>query len=260
MHAGMYAAEAIYRAPQVRRRHVGPLGLPGRRSRTPTSRRTSTARATCARSSRTASSWAACWPTSMEISGGRLLGGHHAHARRRRRRRLHRQAQQALPEARRQADVRQARHRSSRPATPRATTPRTTSGSRRTSRSRSRSCGSTCAPRRSTRCRTRSRSRSEGQRLQKGNGSRRPEGPARRRADHAVELRAVRRHHRQGRAPDAARGRRRPELPADLVDCGLRRCGLRMDRIAACGRRRGHRNPISAIPPQSAICNPQSLK
>ena len=35
--------------------------------------------------------------------------------------------------------------------------------------------------------------------------------------DRAVELRAVRRHHRQGRTPDSARGRRGPELPADLA-------------------------------------------
>ena len=37
-----------------------------------------------------------------------------------------------------------------------------------------------------------------------------------RRARHAVELRPVRRDHRQGRPPDAARGRRRPALPGDL--------------------------------------------
>ena len=35
-------------------------------------------------------------------------------------------------------------------------------------------------------------------------------------ADHPVELRAVRSDHRQGRAPDAAGGRRRPELPDDV--------------------------------------------
>ena len=35
-------------------------------------------------------------------------------------------------------------------------------------------------------------------------------------ADHPLELRAVRSDHRQGRPPDSARGRRRPELPADV--------------------------------------------
>ena len=45
-------------------------------------------------------------------------------------------------------------------------------------------------------------------------------------ADHALELRAVRGDHRQGRPADAARGRRRPELPGhvgvgkNLVLCG----------------------------------------
>ena len=41
-------------------------------------------------------------------------------------------------------------------------------------------------------------------------------------ADHSLELRAVRRDHRQGRPADAARGRRRPELPGHLTLPGKR--------------------------------------
>ena len=61
-----------------------------------------------------------------------------------------------------------------------------------------------------------------------GAGVRDPRGPARgrperrrrrhgRRAGGALELRAVRRDHRQGRAPDAARGRRRAAVHAGLA-------------------------------------------
>ena len=53
-------------------------------------------------------------------------------------------------------------------------------------------------------------------------------------AHHAVELRAVRGDHRQGRAPDAARGRRRPELPGDLTSAELIR--LPLHRPSGLGR------------------------
>ena len=66
---------------------------------------------------------------------------------------------------------------------------------------------------------------------------------ARRPAREPVELRAVRRDHRQGRAPDAARGRRRARLPGDLKrrpqarqDADLARC--RNSRRRALNRRR----------------------
>ena len=41
--------------------------------------------------------------------------------------------------------------------------------------------------------------------------------------DHALELRAVRSHHREGRTPDTARGRRRPELPGHVGDTPVAR-------------------------------------
>ena len=88
--------------------------------------------------------------------------------------------------------------RSSPPATRPATTSRTTSGSSSACRATSPSCGCTCARRRSTRS-----ARTAG----------RPgHGP-----DRAVELRPVRRDHRQGRPPHAARGRLRPRVHADVV-------------------------------------------
>ena len=84
-------------------------------------------------------------------------------------------------------------------ATRRATTSRTTSASSGACRATSRSCGCTCARRRCT------RSAREGD-----DGT--VDGRAR-----AVELRAVRRDHRQGRPPHAARGRLRPRVHEDLI-------------------------------------------
>ena len=48
-------------------------------------------------------------------------------------------------------------------------------------------------------------------------GRRRGRGRARRARGHAVQLRPVRRDHRQGRSPDAARGRLGPRVHADLI-------------------------------------------
>ena len=59
---------------------------------------------------------------------------------------------------------------------------------------------------------------------------------------HAVELRAVRRDHRQGRPPDAARGRRRPALPGDLAAAEVAR-----PERPACGRLGPWSRPISTI-------------
>ena len=109
---------------------------------------------------------------------------------------------QELPEARRQVHLRQALVGLRSRATRRATTRRTTSASRTRCRARSRRPGSRCARRRSTRSPTSSWR------------------AAPREVDvqhHRLELRAVRRDHRQGRAPDAARGRRRAPLPGDLA-------------------------------------------
>ena len=47
-------------------------------------------------------------------------------------------------------------------------------------------------------------------------GAARQRRPGHRPQHHAVELRPVRRDHRQGRPPDPARGRRRPAVPGDL--------------------------------------------
>ena len=52
----------------------------------------------------------------------------------------------------------------------------------------------------------------------------------------AVELRPVRRDHRQGRPPDAARGRRRAALPGDLAQALPFGCE---SRLSSRGRRRG---------------------
>ena len=105
----------------------------------------------------------------------------------------------ALSEARRQVHVRQAlgrlpdRQRDAR----RRAEPHPDPAARAARAGRG--VGSGCARRASTRCpRTRPRTR-----------ARRPDRQP-------VQLRAVRRDHRQGRAPDAARGRRRARLPGDL--------------------------------------------
>ena len=70
-----------------------------------------------------------------------------------------------------------------------------------------------------------------------------PETRQRRRDRQLHELRAVRRDHRQGRAPDDARGRRRPALPAHLSARRRRRT-----RRAAAAIRAGRNHAPSRVP------------
>ena len=210
MHAGMFAAESIYE--RLQGADCDDLSNYEEKVAGRSSRRTSTARATCARRSARASSSAARWRTRWRSPAGASPAGGSTHD----------DAIQPVfigdrnkkypkPDGKHTFDKLSSVFAT---GNHRVTTRRTTSASSRRCRSRSRSCGSTCAPRRSTRCPRRSWSK-----LQKGNGdadakqSRRPGG--------ALELRAVRRDHRQGRPADAARGRRRPELPADLAAPGV---------------------------------------
>ena len=131
---------------------------------------------------------------------------------------------EALPGARRQADLRQALVRLRSRATGRATTSRTTSASSGACRSSSPSCGRSMCP-------------AHVYELGRGAGRR-----DRRRRGDAVELRPVRRDHREGRPADAARGRLRARVHADLSR-RRRRAPEATGSSAACGRTRGRTGP-----------------
>ena len=210
MHAGMFAAEAIFEG--LKKGDTSrPLAATTRRCATRRSRRTSTRRATSARCSPRASSSAARSPTSMEITAGASRGG---------RFKTHddatvdvfigkRNRSYPKPDGKLTFDKLSlgVRHRQRHPR--RRAQPHPDPGERAAR------AGADVAEhvsrRRCTRCPRRSRtSCQERRRVGRPQAAGEP-------ARDAVELRAVRRHHRQGRAPDAARGRRRAELPDHLT-------------------------------------------
>ena len=129
-----------------------------------------------------------------------------ADARRRHGAGLHR-ARARLPEARRQDDLRQAvvglRHRQRHPRRRAEPHPHPGEGA-----ARGRADVAEHVPGAGLRGAGGGARGREGRRQREARRQARGQAP-----DHAVELRAVRRDHREGRAPDAARGRRRPELP-----------------------------------------------
>ena len=109
--------------------------------------------------------------------------------------------------------------RCSSPATPRATTRPTTSACRSTSRARSPRRGAGCAP--------------PGVYEIPEDA---PEHGDGRRDRQLHQLRAVRRDHRQGRAPDHPRGRRRPALPDHLSALGRRISASSVARVRSTPR------------------------
>ena len=130
---------------------------------------------------------------------------------------VHRQARDQLPASPTTSSPSTSSTRSSSPATRPATTRpnHIRIQTERAARGRRRP-GSRCARRRSTRSpRTSSRT------------------ARRRRPRHTDQLRAVRRDHRQGRPPDAARGRRRPALPDGLTDRNCRTAEYRKRPVAS---------------------------
>ena len=173
----------------------------------------------------------------MVVTKGRLPGGHWA---------THRDADQPLMLTDREsaipsptASTRSTSSRaSSSPATRRATTRRATSGSSSACRASWPRPGSGCARPASTRCRRTRRRR-----------ARRPDRQP-------LQLRAVRGDHRQGRAPHAARGRRRAGVPGDIAQLRARpavvKSGVDARALAArpprsCCRARPPRGPSRVV-------------